>query len=165
MKSSQSNFNLWSRVSYLVRSYLITTVTKKYEWIWKFLLVFGQFSISSWWEKGHEPSQAELKILQLELWLEPARLGLITQTKPTQTSSDFIKRAHHRTFIERLWQQPKKLWARESCLLGKPLFLSRNVWVKLTDSPSRWHHLMIIKGLLWHSQPCLAAKWITFGVS
>jgi hypothetical protein len=29
-------------------------------------------------EKGHEPSQAKLKIPQLELWLEPARLGLIT---------------------------------------------------------------------------------------
>jgi hypothetical protein len=29
-------------------------------------------------EKGHEPSRAELKIFQLELWLEPARLGLIT---------------------------------------------------------------------------------------
>ena len=29
-------------------------------------------------EKGHEPSRAELKIPQLELWLEPARLGLIT---------------------------------------------------------------------------------------
>ena len=28
-------------------------------------LVFSQFSISSWSEKGHEPSQAELKILQL----------------------------------------------------------------------------------------------------
>ena len=39
---------------------------------------FGRFSISSWRQKGHEPSQAELKILQLELWLEPARLGLIT---------------------------------------------------------------------------------------
>ena len=123
------------------------------------------FQLKLWMEKGHELSRAELKIFQLKLWLEPARLGLITQTKPTQTSSDFIKRAHHRTFIERLWQKPKKLWARESCLLGKPLFLSRNVWVKLTDSPSRWHHLMIIKGLLWHSQPCLAAKWITFGVS
>ena len=30
-------------------------------------------------EKGHEPSRAELKISQLELWLEPARLGLITR--------------------------------------------------------------------------------------
>ena len=28
--------------------------------------------------KGHEPSRAELKIVQLEPWLEPARLGLIT---------------------------------------------------------------------------------------
>ena len=31
-------------------------------------------------EKGHEPSRVELKIFQLELWLEPARLGLITNT-------------------------------------------------------------------------------------
>ena len=29
-------------------------------------------------KKTHKPSRAELKILQLELWLEPARLGLIT---------------------------------------------------------------------------------------
>ena len=29
-------------------------------------------------EKGHEPSRVELKISQLELWLEPARFGLIT---------------------------------------------------------------------------------------
>ena len=39
---------------------------------------FAQFLISSWREKGHEPRRAELKILQLEFWLEPARLGLIT---------------------------------------------------------------------------------------
>ena len=44
----------------------------------KFRLVFARFFISSWMKKGHEPSRAELKILQLELWLEPARLGLIT---------------------------------------------------------------------------------------
>ena len=44
----------------------------------EFQLVSGQFSISSWSEKGHKLSWAELKILQLELWLEPARLGLIT---------------------------------------------------------------------------------------
>ena len=31
---------------------------------------------------GHEPSRAELKIVQLEPWLEPARLGLITTDKP-----------------------------------------------------------------------------------
>ena len=36
------------------------------------------FSIFELKEKGHEPSWAELKIPQLELWLEPARLGLIT---------------------------------------------------------------------------------------
>ena len=28
--------------------------------------------------KGHEPSRSKLKIVQLEPWLEPARLGLIT---------------------------------------------------------------------------------------
>ena len=28
-------------------------------------------------EKGHEPSRVELKIVQLEPWLEPAWLGLI----------------------------------------------------------------------------------------
>jgi len=28
--------------------------------------------------KGHKPSRVELKIVQLELWLEPAWLGLIT---------------------------------------------------------------------------------------
>ena len=41
---------------------------------------FGRFSFSSWREKGHKPSRAraELKILQLELWLKPAWLGLIT---------------------------------------------------------------------------------------
>ena len=33
---------------------------------------------SSWWRKGHEPSRAQLKIVQLEPWLEPARLGFIT---------------------------------------------------------------------------------------
>ena len=38
---------------------------------------FGHFSISSWKQKGHVPSRAELKILHLELWLEPAQLGLI----------------------------------------------------------------------------------------
>ena len=30
--------------------------------------------------KGHKPSRAELKIVQLQPWLEPARLGLITTT-------------------------------------------------------------------------------------
>ena len=44
-----------------------------------FQLVFGQFSISSWVEKGHKLSRAEPKIFQFELWLEPARLGLITR--------------------------------------------------------------------------------------
>ena len=32
----------------------------------------------SWKEKGHKPSRAELKKVQLEPWLEPAWLGLIT---------------------------------------------------------------------------------------
>jgi len=45
---------------------------------WNFSSFFSQFSIPSWSEKGHEPSRAELKILQLELWLKPAWLGLIT---------------------------------------------------------------------------------------
>ena len=31
-------------------------------------------------------SRAELKILQLELWLEPARLGLITNISPRRES-------------------------------------------------------------------------------
>ena len=38
-------------------------------WKSKFRLVFGQFSIPSWSEKGHEPSRVELKNLQLELCL------------------------------------------------------------------------------------------------
>ena len=33
--------------------------------------------------KGHKPRRAKLKILQLELWLEPARLGLITTNRDT----------------------------------------------------------------------------------
>ena len=36
-------------------------------------------------EKGRKPSQAKLKITQLELWLEQARLGLITKFLPTYT--------------------------------------------------------------------------------
>ena len=43
----------------------------------QFRLVFGQFFILSWSEKGHEPSWKS-EILQLEIWLEPAWLGLIT---------------------------------------------------------------------------------------
>ena len=42
---------------------------KKNEW---------QKKLSELKEKGHEPSRAKLKISQLKLWLEPARLGLIT---------------------------------------------------------------------------------------
>ena len=43
------------------------------------LLTFEPTFLTSELEgKGHEPSRAELKILQLELRLEPARLGLIT---------------------------------------------------------------------------------------
>ena len=55
------------------------TINQKNE-NWNFSSFFSQFSIPSWSEKGHEPSRAELKILQLELWLEPARLRLITIT-------------------------------------------------------------------------------------
>ena len=40
---------------------------------------FSQFLISSWVEKGHKLSRAE--IFQLKLWLKPARLGLITTTQ------------------------------------------------------------------------------------
>ena len=35
-------------------------------------------------------SRAELKILQLELWLEPARLGLITRNYPYNRPSYII---------------------------------------------------------------------------
>ena len=46
-------------------------------------LVFCQFSslnreIPELEGNGHELSRAELKIVQLEPWLEPARLGVIT---------------------------------------------------------------------------------------
>ena len=47
----------------------------------KVLASFGQFWIPSWGEKGQEPSLAKLKNLQLELWLEPARIGLIATNK------------------------------------------------------------------------------------
>ena len=43
-----------------------------------FFIFEPRFLINELREKGHEPSRAELKNLQLELWLEPARLGLIT---------------------------------------------------------------------------------------
>ena len=59
----------------------------------EFWLIFGRFSARFWpifaselSEKGHEPSLAELKILQLEPWLEPARLGLITNTSYLEVS-------------------------------------------------------------------------------
>ena len=43
------------------------------------LLIFEPtFLISELKGKGNEPSRVKLKILQLKLWLEPARLGLIT---------------------------------------------------------------------------------------
>ena len=45
---------------------------------WKFSDFRVEKNKSELKQKGHEPSRAELKILQLELWLEPARLGLIT---------------------------------------------------------------------------------------
>ena len=47
----------------------------------KVLASFGQFWIPSWGDKGQEPSLAKLKNLQLELWLEPARIGLIATNK------------------------------------------------------------------------------------
>ena len=40
---------------------------------YSFKLIFQSF-----FNSGHELSRADLKILQLELWLKPARLGLIT---------------------------------------------------------------------------------------
>ena len=42
----------------------------------EFQLVSANFRIRAEWKKVM--SRAELKIFQLELWLEPARLGLIT---------------------------------------------------------------------------------------
>ena len=47
--------------------------------------------------KGHEPSRAKLKILQLELWLQPARLELITTTECLQLDNKFAtkeRKAH-----------------------------------------------------------------------
>ena len=43
---------------------------------------FGSFAANFWiWAEGKKvTSRAELKILQLELWLEPARLGLISSS-------------------------------------------------------------------------------------
>ena len=58
----------------------------------KYQRIFGQFFISSWSEKGHEPSRAELKNLQLELWLEPARLGLITVVASSYEKSMVFER-------------------------------------------------------------------------
>ena len=49
--------------------YIITSILPIFE---------PTFLISELKGKGHKPSRAELKILQLELRLEPARLGLIT---------------------------------------------------------------------------------------
>ena len=49
--------------------YIITSILPIFE---------PTFLISELTGKGHELSRAKLKILQLELWLEPARLGLIT---------------------------------------------------------------------------------------
>ena len=43
-----------------------------------FQLVSANFRFRAEWKKV--TSRAELKIFQLELWLEPARLGLITTT-------------------------------------------------------------------------------------
>ena len=60
----------------------------------EFWLIFSRFSARfwpilhpSWSEKGHEPSRGELKILQFDLWLEPAWLGLITTICVTYAGS------------------------------------------------------------------------------
>ena len=47
---------------------------KKNTYFWIFELIF-------YIRAGHKRSRAELKIVQLELWLEPARLGLITNNQ------------------------------------------------------------------------------------
>ena len=62
-------------------------------------------SIPSWSEKGHEPSLAELKILQLELWLESARLGLITKSFMYSYSfrNIFVIRKSCIKFLSSLW--------------------------------------------------------------
>ena len=66
---------LWIMYTYLHKwmqefsFYIITSILPIFE---------PTFLISELKGKGHEPSRAKLKILQLELWLEPARLGLIT---------------------------------------------------------------------------------------
>ena len=43
------------------------------------------FSLS-WTQKGQEPSRAELKIIQLVLWLEPTPLGLISKLNSNSKS-------------------------------------------------------------------------------
>ena len=45
-------------------------------------------------EKGHKLSQAQLKILQLQLWLEPARLKLITSNNHLFPGDECVRRFH-----------------------------------------------------------------------
>ena len=45
---------------------------------WQFSNFQAEKNKSELKQKGHKPSRAELKILQLKLWFKPARLGLIT---------------------------------------------------------------------------------------
>ena len=81
--------NFWTRKSVILSKKVsyATIRTKNREVFWKSKENKEKntiFQFSSWnffselKEKGHEPSRAKLKILQLELWLKPARLGLIT---------------------------------------------------------------------------------------
>ena len=59
-----------------------------------FQLVSANFRFRAEWKKVM--SRAELKIFQLELWLEPARLGLITSTYVCpQFVNQYIKADSH----------------------------------------------------------------------
>ena len=52
--------------------------------------------------KGHEPSRAELKKVQLEPWLEPARLGLITSKSallPVLPMTTALQECRRRRFL------------------------------------------------------------------
>ena len=60
--------------AYIIKKFM----KKKYKSKLNFQLVSANFRFRAEWKKV--TSRAELKIIQLELWLEPARLGLITIT-------------------------------------------------------------------------------------
>ena len=65
----------------------------------KFQLVSANFQFRAEWKKV--TSRAELKNLQLELWLEPARLGLITINLALQRSNLEV----HYIFTYKLWSE------------------------------------------------------------